>query len=381
MTANGQTKTESEVQSTKSTHQKFTEFMASMSTRALDNVDPSIALDQLPFFSTDITDDADGPSTNGLQTQESPPATPSVPFRPFSCARQGAAQLSNRNLWNSPSHGSYGQSIFKLGSQMGSVFSPRTLGNPPQPAPRKYAYSSHRFNPETADRTDLGYYGDTVPIYRPLSDVVNCTRVFDLNLRTSFLDPLSCTLRTVSLYQDQTISRDESKKYVALSYAWGETGPDRATVPLDCGRGNNLEIGTNLSEALESIQRLWKRWQPYGMEKKQIPTLWTDAICINQRDGWERFMQVMSMRKIYRNAQALIIWLGSMPNTEHRTLLSRLERDGVPDIIAETPMEVLRDLCADILSRDWFYRRWILQEVAVSDKPYADSATVRVTRY
>jgi hypothetical protein len=50
-------------------------------------------------------------------------------------------------------------------------------------------------------------------------------------------------------------------------------------------------------------------------ETLDIEALWVDALCINQEDVEERNLQVLRMSSIYRQAQAVLAWLGPEPST------------------------------------------------------------------
>ena len=118
--------------------------------------------------------------------------------------------------------------------------------------------------------------------------------------------------------------------------------------------------------------------------------LWVDAICINQQDLSERSAQVAFMGPIYSKAQSVTVWLGvEDENTE--IAIPMLQRIG-PHLVnldhARNALE-LRSLPFNdrrpfdtvgvpvpsmaewralslFLSRTWFSRLWVLQEVALA---------------
>ena len=100
-------------------------------------------------------------------------------------------------------------------------------------------------------------------------------------------DPIACRLVVRRL---TGVSRFE-----ALSYTWGST----ETAATITANGSSLNVTTNLEEALRHLRR-----------KSRRRRLWVDAICINQNDPDERATQVMQMGQIYRNADHVLIWLG-----------------------------------------------------------------------
>ncbi|KAI9781999.1 MAG: hypothetical protein M1839_005592 [Geoglossum umbratile] len=86
-----------------------------------------------------------------------------------------------------------------------------------------------------------------------------------------------------------------NRPYEALSYVWGEAAAAR-TIKL--GQNSSLKITENLEAALQVL-----RYQD------RARMIWVDAICINQDDVKERDHQVQLMRRIYRNAKMVRVWL------------------------------------------------------------------------
>ncbi|KAI0864818.1 heterokaryon incompatibility protein-domain-containing protein [Xylaria cubensis] len=161
----------------------------------------------------------------------------------------------------------------------------------------------------------------------------------------------------------------EEQGYVALSYVWGS---QHDTHEILLGK-RHLHIGRNLDSALRHLRR---RDRPIR--------LWVDAICINQHDVTERNHQVQQMRHIYSFAVETVIYLGDQ--TGSNTGLSAwnyLERKatwamndaGDPDPDLPKAREALiyfrgdlSDVGIDVLTRPWFRRLWVFQEVVVSKR-------------
>jgi Heterokaryon incompatibility protein (HET) len=156
--------------------------------------------------------------------------------------------------------------------------------------------------------------------------------------------------------------------YQALSYAWGEKIDHR----IECG-GFSLIVQQNLWLALralrsDSVERI----------------LWIDAICINQADILEKNSQILLMRRIYSQAQSVIVWLGDAANNtaEAWNLLSCLVTLSLAEGVSETDKPATAELLAslnlpepsnpewraldELYWRSWFTRVWIIQEIAVS---------------
>jgi hypothetical protein len=83
-------------------------------------------------------------------------------------------------------------------------------------------------------------------------------------------------------------------EYDALSYMWGDPAP--------AGRiyisGKALPVASNLTMALQYLR----------YDDKPL-IIWIDAICIDQQNYDERAEQVQLMRKLYRRANTVRIWI------------------------------------------------------------------------
>ncbi|KAF7908152.1 uncharacterized protein EAF01_003907 [Botrytis porri] len=120
----------------------------------------------------------------------------------------------------------------------------------------------------------------TRQLYHPLKD--GGTRVLGIEPGT-FNEPIHCTLSPHLLNENPT--------YQALSYTWGDPSI-RAPIKVDV---HLFTATTNLESALR-----------YLRDSKIPRVFWVDA-----GDIPERGMQVQQMRRIYKDARDLIIWLGA----------------------------------------------------------------------
>lgn len=169
--------------------------------------------------------------------------------------------------------------------------------------------------------------------------------------------------------------------YEALSYCWEPVTPKQSII---CN-GKMLSIGSNLFHALEELR---------FAAGKGSRLLWVDAICINQSDEEERSQQVQHMRLIYSKAKQTIIWLG--PQAQHSSLgfrfASKVDKWLADELEAKAPhlledndepysnlvlpyFKAIRDAnssgfigLVELLSRIYFSRVWIIQEILVSRK-------------
>ena len=102
-------------------------------------------------------------------------------------------------------------------------------------------------------------------------------------------------------------SKNHEVSYTALSYTWDTPLLEHSItiLPSTSGlrpktRATRKLIGRNLFEALQAIR-----------SESRIVYLWVDAICIDQSNLEEKGHQVTHMGQIYREADHVVIWLGT----------------------------------------------------------------------
>ena len=163
---------------------------------------------------------------------------------------------------------------------------------------------------------------------------------------------------------------DDTIKYHALSYVWGSKS-DAVTIKCD---NRPLLITQNLHKALVQLRE----------DGLRIP-IWVDAVCIDQQNLDERARQVRLMRQIYSQAETVHVWIGEeTANTEagvellHRT--AKAVQDLPHDLTAGTSYPELKAMglphmfdstwkaVAEIITRQWFGRVWVIQEMTVARK-------------
>ena len=123
-----------------------------------------------------------------------------------------------------------------------------------------------------------------------------------------------------------------------------------------------------------------------NINPKGIPSsiaIWIDAICINQHHVEEKDVHIPRMSEIYSKAHSVTVWLGESGNGSDLimnpgTVAALNEKLGdFPSYTSST--DVIRfDLPATtdpiwqaigrLCERDWFYRTWVVQEVALARK-------------
>jgi hypothetical protein len=165
----------------------------------------------------------------------------------------------------------------------------------------------------------------------------------------------------------------QTPPFIALSYCWGDPKTRRA---VWCN-GATLHILSNLYSALQHLRG-----------KDEAEWLWADAICINQLDIQERNSQVLLMRDIYAHARQTTVWLGEscLDSDRALALIPRLAKGCFNQQAnhEETHKMVLKVVkgrmpyslpprtdpgwrgFAMLIQRPWFYRIWVVQELAMS---------------
>ncbi len=199
-------------------------------------------------------------------------------------------------------------------------------------------------------------------------------------------DKLSCSLHTCCvdfeypsdptrgasvIYRPYTLhavrcTTGEPVWYTALSYVWGN--PALVTT-MSCN-DKCFGITKNLELALRRLRR-----------SDVSVMLWVDQICINQDDLQEKSQQVALMGTIYQRAWSTVVWLGEEADNSSDALDTLLlAKEALRYYPQERSLEV-EDFerlflpvfdssrwleLGKLMSRPWFQRIWIVQEVVLS---------------
>ena len=194
---------------------------------------------------------------------------------------------------------------------------------------------------------------------------------------------LRCTENQIET-RYSTVSLDDAPKFYALSYTWGI--PTQRDLELRM-QAPVIPVTENLTGAMYFLGTI-------------VPgTYWIDALCINQQDDAEKSSQVGLMREIYSAAEVVMVFLGmkSEGSTIACNLIGKwceLFQKGTLDLEGEAlhrslsvakkyPFEdkKLRELglpltkaidwvaLADLLSKAYFHRIWVLQELVMARGP------------
>ncbi|KAJ1324064.1 HET domain-containing protein [Microdochium nivale] len=186
-----------------------------------------------------------------------------------------------------------------------------------------------------------------------------------MRLKRASEGPIECD--TVVRNLTRPASRD-AIPYEVVSYLWGD--PELCEkITVD---GQPLPVTRNAFEMLDSLRRAEHKY------------LWIDAICINQCDVTERSHQVQQMGEIYSSARQVVIYLGrptadtdflmkAMSEVQkkskcHGPRLSFTEWTAVQASLCRESIDAKdrqRSAMRDLLSRSYFDRVWIIQEISL----------------
>ncbi|KAJ3564874.1 hypothetical protein NPX13_g7695 [Xylaria arbuscula] len=197
--------------------------------------------------------------------------------------------------------------------------------------------------------------------------------------------------------------------YLALSYTWGpatleEQDAANAQIfttvqrcyPVNCG-GEIILVTRSLRDALKRIQGLVQDprhrfgWSQTTNNRAIPEFAWVDGICINQDDLQERTEQIKLMTEIYSLASLTVAYLGELGQHEAQSCrgfglavqlgnlyqtvkpwvhLLTLDDIQNPGLYALGGAKVLsrQDWVewAIFMSREWFFRTWVVQEATLS---------------
>jgi hypothetical protein len=201
-------------------------------------------------------------------------------------------------------------------------------------------------------------------LYRPLIDR-DAIRVLAIKPASSHSAELQGFLLETTLSERD---RDIIGSFTALSYVWGDTSRVCA-IQID---GKTTHITATLDLALRDLR-----------DATRVLRIWADAICIDQSNIQERNQQVSLMGSLFATAQHTIIHLGPpTPEAESvlrelslKTSVNRLNLDGHRNLASKAAHTLVHD---HILTRPWFRRIWVLQELVLSKDPWIQCGTARI---
>ncbi|KAI2471445.1 HET-domain-containing protein [Annulohypoxylon bovei var. microspora] len=192
-------------------------------------------------------------------------------------------------------------------------------------------------------------------------------------------------------FHTSPFSSDDPPQYEALSYAWGsETRP----LPIYIGRDDLITTATVWNLIHAKFKRIMSRRNlaialKYLRYVDRPRVMWVDALCINQVNEAEKGSQVAMMGEIFRLAHRVVAWIGPKASDSDHAMGwmdfvgSQVEVDfakpdlrAAKDYIDFTLGDVNIPLVLDyttavsvshLISRQWFSRLWVQQEVALAN--------------
>jgi hypothetical protein len=205
-------------------------------------------------------------------------------------------------------------------------------------------------------------------------------RILTIWPNEDFLAPLECTLDIMTLLEGSR------PVYDALSYYWGSVndlehvtvhGSDEGLPMPSC----EVPVSKNLDFALRHLRKS-------AAVTGETLEIWTDAVCINQRDAEERSDQVAIMELLFQRSRLVCAWLSgarcsmsARKGFRHLTALCRrfgtaiynkVQREELVAAFAKDlnseAFELLDSVMA-VLDLPYWRRDWILQEMCVVDVP------------
>ena len=201
-------------------------------------------------------------------------------------------------------------------------------------------------------------------------------RILRLHAADSPGEPIECSLDAYDI--DEVIHQ-----YNALSYTWGNKEPTekiKLRTPQEPPTGTGGARLRSLAQSIVSAKKSFyirpnlidalRRFRDTS-DKQEDLLLWIDAICINQPDQKEKSMQVARMAEIYSKAGDVLIWLGKEYNASSTAMdfipkILDLEQSAA--LISKESNRKQWTALADLMKREWFSRRWVVQELVLAPK-------------
>ena len=201
-------------------------------------------------------------------------------------------------------------------------------------------------------------------LYKALRHDVEEIRLIKIEALNQASEKINCSIETVQLAS--------APPYDALSYMWGDPSIVK-------------EITVN-SLPIMVTENLWAALIEFRTRPRSERLLWIDALCINQSSVLEKNHQVPLMGKIYSHAQRVLMWLGVEQDNSHLgiAIINRwgkgihaaraADLDELLSAPLKTALRFIEDPFDDesftaakhLLSRDYWKRIWIIQEVVLA---------------
>jgi len=153
--------------------------------------------------------------------------------------------------------------------------------------------------------------------------------------------------------------------FEALTWTWGSEKQSEAITVEEGVAGKKVSyrypVTPNLYLALKCLR---------PKNSNETRNLWIDAICINQKDDWEKSIQVSMMPEIFNQAANVCVWLGKHADDSETAM--ELIQSVLGDLALSAGDNVHKQFEANskaftaLMHRRWFSRRWIIQEISLA---------------
>ena len=168
---------------------------------------------------------------------------------------------------------------------------------------------------------------------------------------------------------DKDVKLVDSGDFDALTYCWSKGDPTTHIAiyeehDLQYLKGN-IPLKPNLETALRTFRASIK-------QSDEPQYFWIDAVCIDQKNKIEKSAQIQKIPAIYNQADVVRIWLGESSHKSDIAMdfVSELVRlDDIDKLSTHVPLDHKWAAFRDLMRREWFHRRWIIQEIALARKP------------
>ena len=189
----------------------------------------------------------------------------------------------------------------------------------------------------------------------------------------------SATAPTRIIVSLANIPIGSSVRYKALSYVWGNDDVQRTIDVVADNAPGTQNATVRQTGTLLVRENLYNFLLQYRSNLTGIlEPLFVDALCINQQDVSERNSQVAAMKRIFSNAQLVIAWLAvedeysrrlfaaiqvaATPASRWKSHIRRQITTKKPNLLKSNTQ--LLPCFHAVFRRGFFYRTWIIQEIA-----------------
>ncbi|KAK4449754.1 heterokaryon incompatibility protein-domain-containing protein [Podospora aff. communis PSN243] len=160
----------------------------------------------------------------------------------------------------------------------------------------------------------------------------------------NFDDPLRCDIFTTNV---------DTADFEAISYTWADESGDSCASSSILLNSTQFPVTRNCEMALKRVR-----------ERVIIRHIWIDAVCIDQANDDERGHQVRLMPQIYSRARSVLVYIGEAAKMSSWTL--KTLASGPQTHLEPKDQDMLGKGIHHLVSRRYFSRVWVLQEIALA---------------